>query len=382
MNATRSLSFGLVFVLGLATALAGLEGCSSRTIDQDILAKDANSDGDRAASQRVVPGVGYSFPVEAGKYTVLGISTDNKDHALAKSNAEGALNANPDIACMVGLWAYNPPAILSALRSRNMVGQVAIVGFDEHKETLAAIADGDIHGTIVQQPYLFGFRSVEYLAAMARGQAIEVPESKQMIVSYETIRADNVQAFRTTVEDILADNGPVPPAIVDSADQTKRPKLMFITNSIDPFWTLAKKGCEKASSVVGADCEVVMPSQASTEAQKLSIEQFMNNNGEGLAISPINAENQVEIINEAAEQMPVICQDSDSPRSNRKFYLGTSNYLAGRAAGKLVKEAIPDGGKVMIFVGRLEVLNAQERSRGVIDELAGKELPAQFRSVE
>jgi ribose transport system substrate-binding protein len=86
------------------------------------------------------------------------------------------------------------------------------------------------------------------------------------------------------------------------------------------------------------------------------------------------------MLNMAAEKMAVVCQDSDAPKSNRKFYLGTSNYLAGRAAGKLVKQAIPEGGKVMIFVGKLEVLNAQERSRGVIDELADKPLPPGFET--
>jgi len=42
---------------------------------------------------------------------------------------------------------------------------------------------------------------------------------------------------------------------------------------------------------------------------------------------------------------------------------------AGRAAGKLVKEALPEGGALMIFVGRLEQLNAQQRRQGIIDEL-------------
>ena len=34
-----------------------------------------------------------------------------------------------------------------------------------------------------------------------------------------------------------------------------------------------------------------------------------------------------------------------------------------------MKEAIPDGGEVAIFVGRLEQLNARQRRQGVIDEL-------------
>ena len=79
--------------------------------------------------------------------------------------------------------------------------------------------------------------------------------------------------------------------------------------------------------------------------------------------------------------MAVICQDSDAPASKRDFYLGTSNYMAGRAAGKLIKEAVPDGGKVMLFVGKMEVLNAQERSAGIIDELGDQPLPPGFEGL-
>jgi ribose transport system substrate-binding protein len=114
------------------------------------------------------------------------------------------------------------------------------------------------------------------------------------------------------------------------------------------------------------------------DEQKRYIEELIAGQCQGLAISPIDPANQVDIINRACESMKVICQDSDAPDTERLFYLGTSNYLAGRAAGKLVKEACPDGGKVMIFVGKMEVLNAQERSQGVIDELMDAPFPEEF----
>ena len=65
----------------------------------------------------------------------------------------------------------------------------------------------------------------------------------------------------------------------------------------------------------------------------------------------------------------LITQDCDAPRSDRLCYIGMDNYAAGRLAGQLVKEALPDGGSVMIFVGRLEQVNARLRRQGVIDEL-------------
>ncbi len=340
--------------------------------------KSASTPNQPAAA--VIPGVGYALPTMAGKYEVLGIMTDDKDDAIAKSNAESALIAHPEIDCMVGLWAYNPPAILSALQARKLDGKVKIVAFDEHEATLAGISDGKIAGTIAQQPFLFGFKSVEYLAAMARAQEVSVPENKMIYVPHTVVTASNIQEFNAEIQAIKEGNGSIPKSDSDSYDTTKAMKLAFVTNSVDPFWSLAQKGCEKADGVFNTQTTVTFPSRGTVDEQKQAIEQAVNNGYEGMAISPINPENQVDMLNKAAEAMSVICQDSDAPKSNRKFYLGTSNYLAGRAAGKLVKQAIPQGGQVMVFVGKLEVLNAQERSRGLIDELAEKPLPPGFAS--
>ena len=69
--------------------------------------------------------------------------------------------------------------------------------------------------------------------------------------------------------------------------------------------------------------------------------------------------------------MPLIAVDNDAPNSKRLCYIGTSNYEAGRAVGTLVKEALPDGGTVALFVGLTGSLNAHQRCQGVLDELAG-----------
>lgn len=362
--------------LGLMLVSLAFVGCEPPPVDPNASKSPTPPPADSSAASEskgtMYEGVGHSLPLKAGKYEIIDIRTDNKDSSAAKANAQASLLAHPDIACMVGLWAYNPPAILSALQDAGKVGEVKIVGFDEHPETLQGISDGNIVGTIVQQPYLFGFKSVEYLSALARKQDVKVPEDKMLYIPHTTVTPDNVLEFKANIEKINAGEGPIPESDRSDYDTANPVKLAFITNSIDPFWVLAQQGCKKAEPVFNATCDVIMPSNGTVEQQKQSIETFINNGGQGLAISPINPANQVDMINEAAAKMPVLCQDSDAPESNRLFYLGTSNYQAGRAAGKLVKEALPNGGKVMIFVGKLEVLNAQERSRGVIDELLDK----------
>jgi ribose transport system substrate-binding protein len=354
-----------------AAALVLFAGCSQRR------GGSAAESVESSTGAGAVDARSAKWPVQAGDYTILGILTDNKDHTRAKGNAEDTLANHPDIACMVGLWAYNPPAILSAVRGAGKAGEIAIVGFDEHDDTLQAIGDGEVHGTIVQQPFLFGYKSVEYLAALTRGQEVSVPPGEKIYVPHSVIKQDNVAEFRETVKAMNAGNGE-PPTHDRDYDTTQPVKVAFITNSVDPFWTLAERGCELASPAFNAECQVLMPPNGQVEEQKRYIEDLITAKCQGLAISPIDPANQGDIINQACEAMHVITQDSDAPDTQRLFYLGTSNYLAGRAAGKLVKEACPEGGKVMIFVGKMEVLNAQERSQGVIDELLDAPIPAEF----
>ena len=317
--------------------------------------------------------------MSAGDYTVLGILTDNQDLDQAKGNAETTLLRHPDIACMVGLWSNNTPMILAALRSSDAIGKVTVVGFDEHTDTLAGIREGSVYGTIVQQPYGFGYRSVEWLTALEKGKPVDVPESGQRFIPHDVITRENVQAFSNRIEAIKAGDGPL--LSPDSELDGSGVHVAFITNSIDPFWTLAEQGCQRAAEQLGCKVDVQMPASGTIEEQKRFLETNAANKLDGVAISPIDPENQVGMINEACESMTVICQDSDAPASRREFYLGTSNYMAGRAAGKLIKEAVPEGGKVMMFVGKMEVLNAQERSQGIIDELADAPLPPGFETL-
>lgn len=62
----------------------------------------------------------------------------------AQKNAEDTLVKYPDVAALVGLYNYNGPAILNAVRAAGQAGKVKIVCFDENDETLEGVASGDI----------------------------------------------------------------------------------------------------------------------------------------------------------------------------------------------------------------------------------------------
>ena len=152
---------------------------------------------------------------------------------------------------------------------------------------------------------------------------------------------------------------------------SKKITIAYVTNGVDPFWDLCAAGVRIAEKEFNIKCEVHMPTKGLVD-QKRIMETLLAKGIDGIAISPIDAENQTAFINEAAKQTKLITHDADAPDSNRMLYIGTNNYKAGRALGQLVKDALPEGGEVMIFVGRLEQLNARQRRQGVIDELLGR----------
>lgn len=297
-------------------------------------------------------------------YVILGTSTDNFDYAAAKSLAEDALAANPDLGCMVGLFAYNPPYILEALKGADRVGKVQLVGFDEADETLQAIIDGQCHGTVVQNPYMYGYESVRILAGLARGDESVLPEGGFLDIPAKKITHDNVEEFWTELNQRVEEGKNASPASISE----DAPTVAYVTNGIASFWVIAEAGARKAARDFGVNLEVRMPPKGIAD-QKRMVEELLTLDVDGIAISPIDPENQTDLLNQAAEQTHLITQDSDAPKSKRLCYVGMSNYDAGRMCGQLVKEAMPEGGSVMIFVGRIEQDNAKLRRQGVIDEV-------------
>ncbi|MCB1124168.1 MAG: substrate-binding domain-containing protein, partial [Verrucomicrobiae bacterium] len=147
-----------------------------------------------------------------------------------------------------------------------------------------------------------------------------------------------------------------------------RESYAFVSNGVDPFWTIAESGVKAAAADLGVHADVLMPAAGAVE-QKSMLEDLMTRGTTGIAVSPIDAANQTDFLNQVAKQTILITQDSDAPDSDRRIYIGMDNYDAGRACGQLVKEALPNGGSVMILVGRMEQDNARRRRQGVIDEL-------------
>src|SRR5262249_4756380 len=111
----------------------------------------------------------------------------------------------------------------------------------------------------------------------------------------------------------------------------KELKLAFVTNNSDDFWTIARQGVEKADrELTDVSAEFRMTAHGTAAEQKRIIDDLMAKGTDGIAISPVDPENQTPLINSTAKQALVFTQDSDAPKSDRACYVGTDNVAAGR----------------------------------------------------
>jgi ribose transport system substrate-binding protein len=148
-------------------------------------------------------------------------------------------------------------------------------------------------------------------------------------------------------------------------------KLAFITNNAADFWTIARRGVEKAATELpDMDVEFRL-GDGTAAAQKRIVDDLLAAGVDGIAISPVDPVNQIGMLNDVAERAVVFTHDSDAPDSKRVCYVGTDNVAAGRQAGELIKEALPEGGKIALFVGKLDARNAQDRLQGIKEAIEG-----------
>lgn len=147
-------------------------------------------------------------------------------------------------------------------------------------------------------------------------------------------------------------------------------KIAIVTNNPESFWLICEAGAQKAAKEF--DVELIFRKPAKEDEQMKIVKDLVEQGVDGIAVSVIDPKEQTPELKIVAGKTKLVCMDNDAEESNRICYIGTDNYAAGRAAGRLVKEVLPKG-EVALFVGNMSSRNAQQRSQGVLDELAGME---------
>ena len=144
---------------------------------------------------------GVKETIKGSKIELVDVRADDIDQTRAKRNVEDTITARPEINCMVGFYSYNTPRIYEALKEAGKLGKVTIIGFDEDPITLGGVKEGTIVGTVVQQPYEWGYQGMKDMAKYLEGDKSFIPANKLIIVPTKIIDKGNVDAFWTELKE-------------------------------------------------------------------------------------------------------------------------------------------------------------------------------------
>jgi ribose transport system substrate-binding protein len=152
-------------------------------------------------------------------------------------------------------------------------------------------------------------------------------------------------------------------------------KVSFVSNNAANFWSFARAGCNAAATELGdVDVDFRITQDGSSAAQRQILDDLVAKGIDGIAVSVNDPDNQTDFLNKIADSTLLVCCDSDAAKSKRVAYIGTDNEAAGEQAGAMIKECLPNGGKIMLFVGHSDSQNAVERSGGIKKALEGSNI--------
>ncbi|MEZ4670850.1 MAG: substrate-binding domain-containing protein [Anaerolineae bacterium] len=144
---------------------------------------------------------GIKSAFEGTNCTLETVLTDNGDPSIALSNSETALTTYPDLKGMIGIYSYNGPAAIQALKTSDAVGRVKLVAFDLAVETMKGLEEGVVSAAIGQRVYHYGYLPVYILHAMS---VLGVDATMEMLAPY--LSGDNKDLLDAGADVVTPDN--------------------------------------------------------------------------------------------------------------------------------------------------------------------------------
>ena len=147
-----------------------------------------------------------------------------------------------------------------------------------------------------------------------------------------------------------------------------KPKVAIVTWNQDPYWDVVLEGAQAAANARNLDLTIVR-SEPGVKAQAQHVQDLVNQGIQGIAISPNGPSEQLSYLNDVAGKIILVTIDSDAQVPKRRAFVGTDNYAAGQLCGEQIRNALPDGGDIIISVGSIDMANGRDRRQGIIDNL-------------
>lgn len=127
---------------------------------------------------------GSSAAIDRGRGINDAIAEDSRVKVIAALNgefatttatsiAEDVLTANPDLNAFVCHNDMMAEGCYQALINANRLGEIVVIGIDGQRSTVEKIAEGNIHGTVIQYPDRMAIKGIELLKSYIEGEQVD-----------------------------------------------------------------------------------------------------------------------------------------------------------------------------------------------------------------
>ncbi len=101
---------------------------------------------------------------------------DGMDLAKARDNVRNAISNHKDLVALVGIWAYNAPAIADVVTEAGNRDKFVIGTFDAQALAIEHMQKGNIDVMVVQNPFDMGVQTCRLMKAMIKDDAAVIKE--------------------------------------------------------------------------------------------------------------------------------------------------------------------------------------------------------------
>ncbi len=180
------------------------DGVQGGMLAGEALAKKVGEKGsvlaiDNATGSVVSKARTDGFKAAIAKYPnmkFVGIQYSNNDVSKAASITASAATNYPDLVGVFGAETNNTQGALTGVREAGKSGKIQVVGYDTSDPIVAALKDGSLAGTVVQNPRGEGVLGVQSAVKAMNGEPVERNQAADSIfVTPATVNSEKAQQY-------------------------------------------------------------------------------------------------------------------------------------------------------------------------------------------
>jgi ABC-type sugar transport system substrate-binding protein len=240
---------------------------------------------------------------------------------------------------VTGIFAVCEPnanGVLGALENAGLAGKVKSVAFDPSPALIRAMADGKVHGIILQDPVTMGYLGVKTMVDHLEGKQVE----KRIVTGEYVATPENMDtdSMRKLLEPLQYTDDGKPPANVEH-------RIAVIPKgTTHEFWKSVHAGAAQAAKEAG-NVEIFWkgPLQENDDAGQINVvQEFITKGVDGLVLAPLDSQALIAAVKDARHQgIPTVIFDSGlADESIIVSYVATDNYHGGALAARRLAEVL------------------------------------------